>query len=130
MCIRDRTDSKYITNEISLKIVHYLRATADCILIGKNTFLNDKPKLDVRLDDIENFDINPYPIVLWGNSTTLLNKAMNQYPHFTFLSSQPTHDNNVNCFTSSLNEVEEYLKDRKFRNIFIEGGRELSLIHI
>ena len=119
------TDSKYITNEVSLKIVHYLRATADCILIGKNTLLNDKPKLDVRLDNFENVDVNPFPIVLWGSSTTLLNEAMNQYPHFTFLSSQPSHDNNVNCFTNSLNEVEEYFKDRKFRNIFIEGGREI-----
>ena len=119
------SESKYITNEISLNISHYLRASADCIVIGKNTLLNDKPKLDVRLDEIENLDLNPRPIVLWGSSTTLLNEAMKQYPHFTFLSSQPTYDNNVNCFTNSLNEVEEYLKDRNFRNIFIEGGREI-----
>lgn len=119
------SESKYITNEISLNIVHYLRATADCIVIGKNTLLNDKPKLDVRLDEIENSDLNPYPIVLWGSSTTLLNEAMKQYPNFTFLSSQPSNENNVNCFTDSLNEVEEYLKDRNFRNIFIEGGREI-----
>ena len=41
--------SRYITNEISLSIVHYLRATADCIVIGKNTLLNDEPKLNVRI---------------------------------------------------------------------------------
>ena len=31
----DASDSRYITNEISLSVVHYLRATADCIVIGK-----------------------------------------------------------------------------------------------
>lgn len=119
------SESKYITNEISLNITHYLRATADCIVIGKNTLLNDKPKLNVRLDEIENLDLNPHPIVLWGSSTALLNETMKQYPHFTFLSSQPSNENNVNCFTNSLNEVEEYLKEKNFRNIFIEGGREV-----
>lgn len=117
------SDAKYITNEISLNIVHYLRASADCILIGKNTLLNDNPKLDVRLDDIGNLEFNPFPIVLWGNSSTLLDDAMKKYPHFTFLSSLPSHDNNVNCSTSSLTEVEMYLKNRNFRNIFIEGGK-------
>ena len=119
----DASDSRYITNEISLSIVHYLRATADCIVIGKNTLLNDEPKLNVRISGINNIDHNPEPIIMWGRSTENIESAMKKYPTFTFLSSMPSRENNTYCDTSSLSDVEEYFLERKFRNIFIEGGK-------
>lgn len=118
-------DSKYITNKISLNISHYLRASADCIIIGKTTLLNDNPKLDVRLDDLNNMKTQPVPIVMWGKSNDNLMKALNTYPNFTFLSDMPNHNNNVQCNTDSLEEVEKYFIEREFRNIFIEGGKSI-----
>jgi len=44
-------DSKWISNEMSRFIVHKLRSRVDAVIVGANTFLNDKPRLDVRLDD-------------------------------------------------------------------------------
>jgi len=121
----DSSTTKYITNNISLNIVHYLRASADCILVGKNTLLNDKPELNVRLNNVTNLEHKPVPIILWGNSTDLLEESMEKYPSFTFLSSTNSYKNNVFCSTSSLDEVEDYLLEKNFRNIIIEGGRNL-----
>jgi diaminohydroxyphosphoribosylaminopyrimidine deaminase/5-amino-6-(5-phosphoribosylamino)uracil reductase len=118
-------DSKYITNDISLNISHYLRASADCIIIGKNTLLKDNPKLNVRLDDLKNLQAQPAPIVMWGKSSDNLLKALNTYQNFTFLSDMPSHNNNVQCNTNSLKEVEEYFLEKQFRNIFIEGGKSI-----
>ena len=44
-------DSKWISNEESRREVHVLRSQADAVLIGKNTFLKDNPRLNVRLEE-------------------------------------------------------------------------------
>jgi riboflavin biosynthesis pyrimidine reductase len=67
----------------------------------------------------------PVPIVMWGKSNDNLMKALNTYPNFTFLSDMPNHNNNVQCNTDSLEEVEKYFIEREFRNIFIEGGKSI-----
>lgn len=41
-------DSKWITSLKSRKMVHKIRAEHDAILVGKNTYLRDNPKLNVR----------------------------------------------------------------------------------
>ena len=41
-------DSKWISNELSRKLVHKWRAEEDAILVGKNTALYDNPSLNVR----------------------------------------------------------------------------------
>lgn len=119
----DTSVSKYLTNKISLNIAHYLRASADCIVIGKNTLINDNPKLNIRINELTHLNNSPLPIVLWGEKTELLESSMKKFPNFTFLSEMHSFDNNVNCSTKSLDNVEEYLLDMNFRNIFIEGGR-------
>ena len=55
---------KYFTNNQSLKFAHLLRYINDSILVGKNTFLKDIPKLDCRLLGLGKFSpkifvINP-----------------------------------------------------------------------
>ena len=45
-------DSKWITNETSLKWVHQLRAQCDAILVGANTVAVDRPHLTVRADGV------------------------------------------------------------------------------
>ena len=72
---------KYITNTNSLEITHYLRATVDSVIIGKNTLKIDNPKLSVRLDYAYK---NPQPVVLWGNDTKELKKYSSLYNNFIF----------------------------------------------
>ncbi len=43
--------AKWINNAKSRQIVHQLRNQTDAILVGKNTFLLDNPKLNARVDD-------------------------------------------------------------------------------
>ncbi len=53
-------DSKWISNEQSRTYAHKLRSIYDCILVGKNTVLNDDPSLTCRLVEGK----NPLRIVL------------------------------------------------------------------
>ena len=46
---------KYFTNSKSLKFSHLLRYFNDSILVGKNTFLKDSPKLNCRIEGLEKF---------------------------------------------------------------------------
>lgn len=41
-------ESRWITGAESREYVHYLRAQYDAVLVGKNTFLKDDPKLNIR----------------------------------------------------------------------------------
>ncbi len=45
---RENFDSKWISGELSRKLVHKWRAEEDAILVGRGTVLHDNPKLDVR----------------------------------------------------------------------------------
>lgn len=46
-------ESKWITGEDARAHVHLERARSDMILVGRGTFLADRPKLDVRLPGLE-----------------------------------------------------------------------------
>jgi diaminohydroxyphosphoribosylaminopyrimidine deaminase/5-amino-6-(5-phosphoribosylamino)uracil reductase len=46
-------ESKWITGEDARRHVHLERARSDMILVGRGTFLADRPKLDVRLPGLE-----------------------------------------------------------------------------
>jgi diaminohydroxyphosphoribosylaminopyrimidine deaminase / 5-amino-6-(5-phosphoribosylamino)uracil reductase len=46
-------ESKWITGEDARAHVHLERASSDMILVGRGTYLADKPKLDVRLPGLE-----------------------------------------------------------------------------
>ena len=50
-------ESKYISDEKNIEHIHRLRAIADIIIVGANTYLEDKPKLTTRLVDGTNPDI-------------------------------------------------------------------------
>lgn len=47
-------ESKWISNEKSRELVHRLRLKLKAIAVGKNTVINDKPKLNCRLKGYEN----------------------------------------------------------------------------
>lgn len=46
-------ESKWITGEDARRHVHYERAHSDMILVGRGTYLADRPRLDVRLPGLE-----------------------------------------------------------------------------
>ena len=45
---RENFDSKWISNDLSRKLVHKWRTEEDAVLVGTNTALYDNPKLNVR----------------------------------------------------------------------------------
>ncbi len=52
--IASRTgDSKWISSDFSRYLVHKLRAKADAVIVGKNTFIRDNPSLTVRLESFD-----------------------------------------------------------------------------
>ncbi|WP_338811904.1 bifunctional diaminohydroxyphosphoribosylaminopyrimidine deaminase/5-amino-6-(5-phosphoribosylamino)uracil reductase RibD [Bernardetia sp. Wsw4-3y2] len=73
--------SKWISNAVSRKLVHKWRSEEDGILVGKNTVLQDNPKLNVR----EWIGKNPTRIILAGNGFDELNSSFS-----VFDDSQPT----------------------------------------
>ncbi len=46
-------ESRWITGEDARRHVHYERAHSDMILVGRGTYLADRPRLDVRLPGLE-----------------------------------------------------------------------------
>ena len=48
-------ESKWITGEVARSFSHHLRAQYDAVLIGKRTFLEDDPSLNIRLPGFEGY---------------------------------------------------------------------------
>lgn len=55
--------SKWISSWQSRRIVHKMRSTFDCVLVGYNTFVADNPSLDVR---IVASNKNPSRVIVWS----------------------------------------------------------------
>ena len=45
----DSGESKYISGKDNIEHIHRLRAISDVIIVGANTYIEDKPKLSTRL---------------------------------------------------------------------------------
>ena len=103
-------NQKFISNKESREISHYLRATVDSIIIGKNTLMIDQPRLNVRLDDQYQ---NPIPIVMWGDNTKDLQTFKNKFNNFLFY---------VENEEGSFNE---YLLRNNIKTGLIEGGNKV-----
>tara|TARA_B100001057_G_scaffold238364_1_gene238690 strand:- start:4750 stop:5532 length:783 start_codon:yes stop_codon:yes gene_type:complete len=50
-------ESKYISGKKNIEHIHRLRALSDIIIVGANTYLEDKPKLTTRLVEGTNPDV-------------------------------------------------------------------------
>ncbi|RZP21154.1 MAG: hypothetical protein EVA29_03140 [Candidatus Actinomarinales bacterium] len=103
------SDEKYITNQISLDLTHLLRATCDAVLVGKNTFLIDDPKLNIRNKELDNSTNKPLKVIWWGSSIPSTTK--NKYSDYTFIE------------TSSLKQLEKILLNLGCRTVLVEGGK-------
>ena len=103
------SEDKYITNQISLDLTHLLRATCDAVLVGKNTFLIDDPKLNIRNTELNNSNNKPLKIIWWGSS--IPNKIKNEHRDYIFIEA------------TSLTQLDEILLSLGCRVVLVEGGK-------
>jgi diaminohydroxyphosphoribosylaminopyrimidine deaminase / 5-amino-6-(5-phosphoribosylamino)uracil reductase len=66
-------EPQWLSNHRSLRLVHYLRATADAILVGAETVRRDNPRLTVRLD---NQRLQPWRIIVTRSGNLPANSTL------------------------------------------------------
>lgn len=121
----NESHNKYITNNESLQLTHLLRATVDGILIGKNTLINDNPKLNVRHEDLTDININKF--VLWGSNDSEIYTYLGKHPDKTFITTFDSENLNVcNIDKITIENLELLLYSKKISSLLVEGG---NLIH-
>lgn len=113
---------KYITNEISLSVTHYLRATVDGISIGKNTLITDSPKLNIRNSDVSN--ITPMKIVFWGSDMNI-EKYIDIYHDFIFLTSFNHSASNIYPLLNGEFNLNNIYSELNINSLLVEGGNYL-----
>jgi len=99
----EKKGSKWISNEKSRKIVHFLRSKYDAILVGSGTVMNDNPRLTSRIKN----GINPLRIIIDSKLSIPLNaNALN--------------DKNVIIFTtSSCSKKKKELLEKKCIDVVV-----------
>ena len=105
------SDYRYITNDISRDISHILRATSDAILVGKNTFIIDKPVLNIRNDELKDSTNKPLKVVWWGSEVPIEIKKNEKFNEYIFVE------------TNSIKELENTLIKNNCRSVLVEGGK-------
>jgi diaminohydroxyphosphoribosylaminopyrimidine deaminase/5-amino-6-(5-phosphoribosylamino)uracil reductase len=121
---RENFDSKWISSEVSRKLVHKWRSEEDAILVGANTAHYDNPKLNVRMWSGR----DPIRIVIDKKLT--LDKSLQLFDQ-----SQPTICYNLETKESQpnleyvkldsnnfLSELVSDLHQRKIQSVIVEGG--------
>ena len=102
-----------------------MRATVDGMLIGKNTLINDNPKLNVRHEDLTDISINKF--VLWGSNDSEIYTYLKKHPDKTFITTFESENSNVcNIDKITIENLELLLYSKKIRSLLVEGG---NLIH-
>ena len=100
----DKKGPYWISNEFQTMMSHRMRTTEAAILVGSQTYIDDRPQLTARL-----FGGNqPQPIVLDRRGR---------------LKDVPEHWLHLRCET--LGEVMEELFERKIQSLIVEGGRKI-----
>ena len=92
-------ESKYISSKENLEHIHRLRAISDIIIVGANTFYEDKPKLTTRLVEGDNPKIHVFDPKRILKSNQISN-------NIKIISDKDVMRNNFN----------------KYKTIYIEGG--------
>jgi diaminohydroxyphosphoribosylaminopyrimidine deaminase / 5-amino-6-(5-phosphoribosylamino)uracil reductase len=135
-------DTKRITNKLSDKFTHYLRYKNDTILISYKTINIDNPKLNCRLENLENF--SPKRIILDNNlelnKKSYLFKTANKKNTIVFYNKankskiMDFKESKIKLIKSKIDknkkfniiEVLKKLYKLGFRNTLIEGGNDLT----
>jgi len=129
---------RWITNQLSRKLSHYLRAKSDCMLVGASTVIKDNPWLNCRISGLE----KSTPDLFILDSNLILNKKLNIFKIknrkiFIFYSNQKAKKINV---ISGLKYIHIKQKNGKldlnlvfnkiakigYNSVLVEGGRKLN----
>jgi len=118
----DNSSDKYITNDISLSITHYLRASVDAIAVGKNTLIADEPLLNVRNKDVAN--MQPQKIVFWGSDKNVDN-VIKKYHDYIFITSFDHNANNILPLLNDKFNLNDVYMKLGINSLLVEGGNFL-----
>jgi 3,4-dihydroxy 2-butanone 4-phosphate synthase/GTP cyclohydrolase II len=128
-----------LSNEQSMELAHYLRASHDCILIGINTVLSDDPRLTVRLVE----GTNPQPIVLDTHlKISTESKLLTEVPKLPIIFCSENADETKAAILNNLGakvirlplnadnlldlrSVLRWLKLNNFKRLMVEGGAKI-----
>lgn len=105
-----------ISNEKALEDCHKLRSSCNAILVGYNTFIKDKPLLNVRYNFKQSKSYTKIILCNKENYNELNEKNCNDY---IFV--------NINNF-NSIEDFLEYLYNKKIVHLLIEGGNKTLLL--
>lgn len=123
---RKNFDSKWISGEMSRKLVHKWRTEEDAILVGFNTALKDNPRLNVR----DWVGRDPVRIVIdpklkLPNSFHLFDKSQRT---IVINEIRSTTDNNIEFVQTDdckdCQSILSILYERKIQSVIVEGGAQ------
>ena len=138
MIAQKNQKERWITNQLSRKLSHYLRAKSDCMLVGGSTVIKDNPLLNCRISGLE----KSTPDLFILDSNLILNKKLNIFKVknrkiFIFYNNQKVKKLNT---ISGLKYIHIKQKDGKldlnlvlnkiakmgYNSVLVEGGRKLN----
>ncbi|CAN5140186.1 bifunctional diaminohydroxyphosphoribosylaminopyrimidine deaminase/5-amino-6-(5-phosphoribosylamino)uracil reductase RibD [soil metagenome] len=124
---RENFDSKWISNDLSRKLVHKWRSEEDAILIGTNTALYDNPQLSVRSWSGK----NPVRIVIDRNLRLPIDLHLFDQKIKTLIFNLKKNENRENLNWVKIKEEHflsdllKYLNDKNIQSVIIEGGSQV-----
>ena len=120
---RENYDSKWISSDISRKLVHKWRSEEDAILVGRNTVLYDNPSLTTR--DWSGSD--PIRMVLDPQLSLASDFHVFDGTVKTFVYNQREEKSKgwiefIKCGSNFINDILSDAAQRGISSIFVEGG--------
>ena len=138
MIAQKNQKERWITNQLSRKLSHYLRSKSDCMLVGAGTVIKDNPWLNCRISGLEkstpdlfildsnlvlNKKLNIFKIknrkvfILYNNQKA---KKLNRIPRLKYIHIK---QNNGKL---DLNLVLNKIAKMGYNSVLVEGGRKLN----
>ncbi|MDO4594834.1 MAG: bifunctional diaminohydroxyphosphoribosylaminopyrimidine deaminase/5-amino-6-(5-phosphoribosylamino)uracil reductase RibD [Tissierellia bacterium] len=124
-------DSKWISSEKSREYVHKLRNDYDCVIIGKNTFKYDNPRLNVRLDN----PIDPIRVIVSNDldfdfSKRIFNLKSDKKTYIATSAKKKDHNYIINVKEKEGNvdivDLVNKLYEMNVSKILVEGGSKIN----
>ena len=138
MIAQKNQKERWITNHLSRKLSHYLRAKSDCMLVGASTIIKDNPLLNCRISGLE----KSTPDLFILDSNLILSKKLNIFKIknrkiFIFYNNQKAKKLNtisgIKCIhirqkngKLDLNLVFNEIAKMGYNSVLVEGGRKLN----
>ncbi|OHD16266.1 MAG: riboflavin biosynthesis protein RibD [Spirochaetes bacterium GWD1_27_9] len=110
-----KNDSKWLSSESCRYLVHKLRLKIKAIAVGRNTVINDKPKLNCRLPDFENKPIDK--LVFSNHNDTSLFNSFAPNPGRNFIIDKK--------ITASKDSFINFCNENEIDSVLVEGGGEI-----